>query len=446
MKAEKREKGSPFRKIRVGMVVHAYYEKDARVRRYAESLAKLGHYVEVVALRAKGLPKHEIIEGVHLVRAPLDRKRGGTLRYIFEYFVFLLLSFWHLAKQTFRKRFDVVHVHNMPDFLVFSALVPKIFGSKVVLDVHDLMPEVYASKFHCSLNHPMIIPLRIQEIASHLFADRVIFATSIFQHLAVARGTCEKKDSLVVLNAPDTDLFDECKHPWKGPENPQEFRLLYLGTVSDRHGPDQLIRVLAKAKDRIPGIRLVLHPKLADGEGEPLAALERLARELGVEDRLDIRPSIDLREVPKVMSRSSVGTFTPHMDVHIDIALSLKVPEYVAMGLPIVTVNTKIMRTLFQEGEVLYFEDGDIETFANHLVFLYEHPAEGQAMARRAKRFLNEHSWDQEFANYRLALESLCGCSLLQQPADSKGPSPSEEHSRTLQTSSQTKAEKASSR
>jgi glycosyltransferase involved in cell wall biosynthesis len=422
MTAEETKQGTAFRKIRVGMVVHAYYEKDARVRRYAESLAKLGHFVEIVALRAKGLPKNEVLEGVHLVRVPLDRKRGGTLRYLFEYFVFLILAFWHLTKRTIGKRFDIVHVHNMPDFLVFSAIVPKVFGTKVVLDVHDLMPEVYASKFHCGLNHPMVFPLRVQEIGSHLFADKVIFATSIFQNLAVARGTCSKKDSLVVLNAPDTDLFDERKFPWKGPEDSGEFRLLYLGTVSDRHGPDQLVRVLAKAKDSIPGIRLVLHPKLADGEGEPLAALERLASELGVQDRLDIKPSIDLREVPEVMSRSSVGTFTPHMDVHIDIALSLKVPEYVAMSLPIVTVNTKIMRTLFQDGEVLYFEDGDIETFAKHLVFLNEHPAEAQAMARRAKRFLNEHSWDQEFKNYRLALESLCQCSLvapLEQAAES---------------------------
>ncbi len=413
MKTEETKQGKPHRKIRVGMVVHAYYEKDARVRRYAESLAKLGHYVEIIALRGKGLPKKEILEGVHLVRAPLDRKRGGTFRYLFEYFVFLFLAFWHLTKKTFHKRFDVVHVHNMPDFLVFSALIPKVFGTKIVLDVHDLMPEVYASKFHCNLNHPMIFPLRVQEIASHLFADKVIFATSIFQNIAIGRGTCQKKDSLVVLNAPDTELFNEGAHPWKGPEDPEEFRLLYLGTVSDRHGPDQLVKVLAMAQDRIPGIRLVLHPKLADGEGEPLAALERLAGELGVSHRLDIRPSIDLRQVPEVMSHSSVGTFTPHMDVHIDIALSLKVPEYVAMSLPIVTVNTKIMRTLFQEGEVLYFEDGDIETFANHLVFLYEHPAEAQAMARRAKRFLNEHSWDQEFNNYREALESLCECRLI---------------------------------
>ncbi len=434
MKAEEKLTGTPFRKIRVGMVVHAYYEKDARVRRYAESLAKLGHFVEIVALRAKGLPKHEVLEGVHLIRAPLDRKRGGTLRYLFEYFVFLFLAFWHLAKRTFHKRFDIVHVHNMPDFLVFSAVIPKIFGTKVVLDVHDLMPEVYASKFHCGLNHPMIFPLRVQEIASHLFANKVIFATSIFQNLALKRGTCAQEDSLVVLNAPDTELFDEGKHPWKGPENPEEFRLLYLGTVSDRHGPDQLVRVLAKAKDRIPGIKLVLHPKLADGEGEPLAALERLATELGVSDRLDIRPSIDLREVPEVMSRSSVGTFTPHMDVHIDIALSLKVPEYVAMSLPIVTVNTKIMRTLFHKGEVLYFEDGDIETFANHLVYLYENPAEAQAMARRAKRFLNEHSWDQEFNNYRLALESLCQCSLLPPPEEKRVQAPESKQNRTPQS------------
>ncbi len=402
--------------FRIGMAVHAYYEKDARVRRYAESLVRKGHHVEVIALRAPGAPAEEWIEGVLCRRVPMHRRRGGALRYLYEYLAFLLWATWYLAKGTWRRPYDVIHVHNMPDFLVFCGIVPKLFGARIVLDVHDLMPEVWASKFHSTLSHPAVLILRIQEIASHFFADHVVFATGIFREIALARGTVRPEKSSVVLNAPDTDLFDEERQPWTGPERPGEFRLLYLGTVSERHGVDQLVRVLPLCRARIPGLRLVIHPKLEGGEGKPLEELLDLAKRLGVEDLVEVRPSLDLAEVPEAMSRASVGTFTPHVDLHIDIALSLKIPEYVAMGLPIVTVRTRIMESLFHPGEVRYFEDEDLEGFAEILCELHEHPDRGRALARRAKRFLEEHSWEREFEGYHDVLRGLRGTAVL--PAD----------------------------
>ena len=147
------------------MVVHAYYEGDARVRRYAESLAAGGHRVDVLALRAPGKPKTEELRGVCVERLPLSRHRGGTLRYLFEYVWFTLLCGFVLTLRC--RRYDVVHVHNMPDFLVFAALLPRLFGRVVMLDVHDLMPEVYCSKFKTSVRHPGIWPIRLQEWLSH---------------------------------------------------------------------------------------------------------------------------------------------------------------------------------------------------------------------------------------------------------------------------------------
>jgi glycosyltransferase involved in cell wall biosynthesis len=119
-------------------------------------------------------------------------------------------------------------------------------------------------------------------------------------------------------------------HPYRGPDRPGEFVMLYLGTVSRRHGVDQCVRVLPLAAMTVPGIKLVIHSKLASGEGQPLRELLELARTLGVADRVEVRDSLLLQDVPAAMSRASVGVFTPHLDVHIDMALSLKVPEFVA--------------------------------------------------------------------------------------------------------------------
>ncbi len=395
--------------LRLCMVVHNYYEGDARVRRYAESLAALGHRVEVLALRAEGKPARDEIRGVVLRRLPLSRRRGGTLYYLFEYCWFTLLCAWVLAGAALRRRHDLIHVHNMPDFLVFAALLPRLLGVPVVLDVHDLMPEVYCSKFKVGTGHPAIWPIRLQEWLSHRFASAVVFATEQFRGTAVTRGTVRPGRAIVAMNAADTGIFDRRRHPWTGPADPARFTMLYLGTVSHRHGVDQCVRVLPLVKDRLPGVRLLLHCKLAEGEGRPLQELRELAAALGVADRLEVGPALPLTEVPAAMARASCGVFTPHRDVHIDMALSLKVPEFIAMGVPVVAVRTPIMTSLVREDEVLMFEDGDLQAFADCLVRLHTDPAEARAMTDRARRFTEAHAWEREFAAYAELLARLLG-------------------------------------
>ncbi|MCA8973162.1 MAG: glycosyltransferase [Planctomycetes bacterium] len=390
--------------LRVCMVVHAYYEGDARVRRYAESLAAGGHAVDVLALRARDKPKRETLRGVEVHRLPLSRRRGGTLRYLFEYCWFTLLCGLVLLWRA--RRYDVVHVHNMPDFLVFAALGPRLFGRVVVLDVHDLMPEVYASKFKTGLGHPGIWPLRLQEWLSHRFASACVFATERFRRCAIARGTVREERSIAVMNAADTTLFDRDAQPWRGP-GPERFVMLYLGTVSHRHGVDQCVRVLPLVRDRIPGVRLQIHCKLSEGEGKPLQEVQQLAAELGVTDLVEIGPPLPLQDVPAAMSRATVGVFTPHLDVHIDMALSLKVPEFAAMDVPVVAVRTSIMKSLFGEDEVAMFDDGDMAAFADILVRLNADPARARRLAERARRFTRDHAWDNEFAGYTALLERL---------------------------------------
>jgi glycosyltransferase involved in cell wall biosynthesis len=144
-----------------------------------------------------------------------------------------------------------------------------------------------------------------------------------------------------------------------------------------------------------------------------MAELQQLAARLGVQDLLDCRPPVPLHEVPAVMSRASVGVFTPHLDVHIDMALSLKVPEFVAMGVPVVAVRTSIMESLFEPGEVLLFEDGDLRAFAECLLRVYRDREAARAMTVRADRFTAAHGWEAEFARYRSLLQRLTGRGLV---------------------------------
>ena len=94
----------------------------------------------------------------------------------------------------------------MPDFLVFSALGPKLLGAKVILDVHDLMPELYASKFGLPESHWIIRALKWVERLSVRFADAAVAVHQPHLDALVAHGNPADKFT-IVMNLPDPDMF-----------------------------------------------------------------------------------------------------------------------------------------------------------------------------------------------------------------------------------------------
>ena len=132
---------------RICLVVLSYYLRDPRVRREAEALVGEGYEVDVICLRDRGEPSRESVNGVSITRIPIARRRATIWRYMFEYSLFFCAVSIQLAARLFTRRYDLIHVNNMPDFLVFSTILPRLFGAKVLIDVHDPTAEVFMSKY-----------------------------------------------------------------------------------------------------------------------------------------------------------------------------------------------------------------------------------------------------------------------------------------------------------
>ena len=134
------------------MLAHSAYTSDPRIRREAEALVGQGCEVHVIALSEKRNGVREArkgsLNGVHIHRLPVSQRRGGFLRYVYEYSMVGFLGALKLAWLHSRRALDVVHVHNMPDILIMAGLLPRLLGSKLVLDVHDPAPELYMSWGH----------------------------------------------------------------------------------------------------------------------------------------------------------------------------------------------------------------------------------------------------------------------------------------------------------
>src|SRR4051794_15321307 len=130
------------------MMAYSYYESDPRVIREAEAAVDGGFDVDFLALRRVGTAAIEESRGVRIIRLNQEKYRGrGHARYLLKYIEFFLRCLFKTTALFFKRRYRVIHVNNMPDFLVFSTLVPRLFGAKVILDIHDPMPNTFASKF-----------------------------------------------------------------------------------------------------------------------------------------------------------------------------------------------------------------------------------------------------------------------------------------------------------
>jgi glycosyltransferase involved in cell wall biosynthesis len=388
---------------RICMVAFTHYSIDTRVRREAEALADRGDEVDVVCLSEEKLEKSQVLDGVRLYQVPIGRYRGSSAAtYLLKYVPFLLAASFRLTCLHLKKRYQVIQVHTMPDFMVFAALVPKLLGAKVILDVHDLMPELYQSRFGFKRSHWLIRLVTWVERRSVGFADRAIAVHRPHLDTLVRHGNPAEKFT-ILLNVPDPRIFS--KHLEAGVSGDGRFRLIYHGTVARRHGLQVVLRALPKIRQEIRHLEFQVF-----GEGDAIPYLLHLTRELDVADCVTInRGMMPVDQLVPIILRADVGVvpilyddFTKHM-------LPVKLLEYAALGIPVVTSETETIKTYFDDSMVQYCKPGDADDLAEKILDLYRNPAKRQRLAANAARFNRDYGWEQQRQLYYKLIDDLCG-------------------------------------
>ena len=386
---------------RVCMVVYTDLPADSRVLGEAKALVERGDEVHVITVRTALLGDRRHLNGIcvhpvmRLDAVVTDRRRDFPARYA----RFMVKSAVRMARLHAERAFDVIQVHTMPDVLVFAAIVPKLLGAKVILDVHDLMPELYASKF--GAHHRMVRVLETLERRSIAFADRAIAVHEPHLAALVARGSPEDKFS-VIMNAPDTALF----HGAVGSRDPGRFRLVYHGTIGSRPGLDVAVRAVALARADVPGLELVIV-----GDGEYVGEVARLVTELELDGVVRLhRGRFDIAEVVPLLREADAGVVPILDDAFTRYMLPVKLLEYVALGLPVIASDTATIRAYFSDDMLAFVSPGDPRELARRIVALHRDPAGRARQAAAARRFLAEHGWQREKERYCELIDSLVGC------------------------------------
>jgi glycosyltransferase involved in cell wall biosynthesis len=386
------------------MVVHAYYPlAETRVQREAEALVRAGFDVDVICLRHGGERPRDRWGGVEIHRLPVRVDKRGLTAQLLSYLRFFGLASWRLTRLHLRRPYQTVQVHNLPDFLVFCALVPKLQGVPVILDLHDLMPEFFAGRF--GQDRPAVARVvRWQERLACRFADHVITVSQHWRNALVARAVPGERCS-VVMNLADERIFHQPVPAGRARLRAADgaFRLLYHGTVTHRYGLDLAVRAVARLRDEIPGLRITIL-----GQGDQMPELVELVRELDLGAHVDLRDQLLPAEaLPAVIAAADVGVVPYRDDVFTDGLVPTKLLEYAAMALPSVAARTTAIAATFGDSTAAYFAPGDVEDLAGAIRSLWRSPAARQELAAGSHAFTERHNWAQASQDYATLVTGL---------------------------------------
>jgi glycosyltransferase involved in cell wall biosynthesis len=360
---------------------------DRRVWNISRTLTAAGW--QVVIACAQGPDRddapYEVLEGIEIHRYPL-RPAGSTLGYAREYGQAL----WRLRKLVRRlaseRRFDVVHACNPPDLLLLAARSLRRQGTRFIFDHHDLVPELYRSRFGRGEDLGYRATLRAERVAYRM-ADVSLATNGSYARVAVERGGMDPEDVFVVRNGPDLTRFRPV------PADPAWRRgrahlISYLGIMGPQDGVDHALHALAALRR----LRDDWHAVFV-GDGDALPAMRALADELALGDHVEFAGWRGDDDIRLILSSSDVCLAPDPPSPLNDVSTMIKIPEYMALGRAVASYALPESRVSAGDS-ALYAAPGDPDSLGRCVAELLDDPARRERMGAMAReRIETELSW-----------------------------------------------------
>jgi glycosyltransferase involved in cell wall biosynthesis len=379
---------------RVAMVVYSPYPNDPRPRRALNALVEEGASVDLICLASGNAPRREVLDGIDILRVPLRHQRGGIFGYAYQYGAFILISTIVFALRSWFRPYDLVYVHNMPDILVLSSLIPKALGAKVVLDLHDPMPELMMTIYNVSPDSKSVRLLKRLEKWSIARTNLVVTVNVACKRIFSSRS-CQPEKIAVVMNAPDSRIFPfrvSTSHHSANQSNDKPFVVMYHGSIVERNGLDLAIDAVARVRQVVPNVVLRVF-------GSTTPFLERMkddVRKRKLEGVVHFLGSKSLEDIVKEIETCDLGVIPNHHNAFTEINTPTRIFEYLALGKPVIAPSTLGIQDYFSNSSLLFFEPGNPADLAREIEYAFNHPREVLEIAQRGQRVYLNHTWEFE--------------------------------------------------
>ncbi len=388
-------------KPRACFIYYQIFNYSAMLYREAKAVIEKGYEVDIICLREN--PSESVFEsfnGINLYKIQARPEREGS---IFKYFLrlstYMLKTLFLTSWFGLSRRYKFIHVTSPPDLLVFAAIIPKLMGTKLILDIHDIGPELYMRNLKVSETHWVIRILMMLERVSSKFVDHVVTVTDIWKEKLTKRSCPEFKCS-VLLNVPDEDIFR-----FNGVQNhnsSERLNLFYHGSLEERFGVDTLVQAMPDIAKAIPNCLLHIY-----GGGRLREQIERLRISLGIQDYLSIHGFVPFYDLPAILCQADIGIVPTKHGVFTDEALSMKSLEYMALGIPIVISRNRCHDYYYNDFMVKFFEPGNPSDLAEKVVELAQDNELRQRQIRKSLEFMKIYGWEETRKKYHKIIDDL---------------------------------------
>lgn len=378
------------RNKKILMVVYSYFPQDVRPRREAEALINAGYTIDIICLRLPDQTKFENIYAVNTYRVNVSKIRSTKSKYIFLYASFFIRAFFLLNKLFIKNRYSVIHVHNMPDFLVFLGVIPKLFGTKIILDLHDPTPEMLMTKFSGGEKNKLTKLLLWQEKVSIRFAHTVITTNKSFVDRFVSRG-CPPDKINIVMNSPQDSIFNQIISKSTNKLNDNKFIVMYHGIIIKRYGFEELVNSINLLKDKIPGLELRVY-----GTGEDLSSFLEMIEKLNLNNIVKYFGHVSIEKIVEIISECDIGIIPNRLGPFTQINFPTRIFEYLHMKKPIIVPRTQGIKDYFDEDSILYFDAGNAENLASVVFNAYSNPEKTIEILNKGYEVYQKYKWENQ--------------------------------------------------
>ena len=387
--------------MRYAMITFSKFPDDPRVRREAEALAESGWTLDVICIGAPLQPQFETMGNIHVFRANMSRTRLNKTWYFKAYASFWMFAFFRLVRMHLKSRYKVVHVHNMPDALVFCALIPRLYGARVVLDLHDPMPEVFMAKYKVSGRHPLIRVIKFLERVSIRFADLVVTPNTAFRERFIQRGAPERKMH-IIMNSPQESLFNVANTGAKTACD--GYQIMYHGYIAERNGLDVAAKALSMLRKKIPNMRFHIY-----GGGDVIPQLLQVIDLLNLKEVTTYHGGVSIDVIAQAIPRIDLGIIPNRSTPFTRINLPTRIFEYLCMNKPVIAPRTRGILDYFNEDELFFFRPGDADDLVRVIARVYSNPEWVNETVRKGVKVYQRYRWQHQKRELLTLIESMLG-------------------------------------
>jgi len=269
----------------------------------------------------------------------------------------------------------VYHLHD-PELIPIGAKLKKV-GKKVIFDSHEDVPKQILAKHYLNSLSKKILSFIYSKYEIYMLkkVDFVIAATPIIKEKFLKAGI-KSED---INNFPIIEDFLSLKPQFK------ENVFCYVGSLYKTRGIEEIVKAIEKVD-----AKLIIAGKFHDKN------YENYIKSLKGWQKVDFRGFVEKKEILEILENSLAGLVTLHPTLSYLEAYPVKLFEYMASGIGVISSDFPLYKKLLSNGGILV-NPLDIEEIIQAMQFFIKNKENIKGIGEKNRKLVKEkYNWENE--------------------------------------------------